>query len=104
MPRNRINQWILLCGLLICSTTPLCHAQDAGMPSETKKTQTVVAPALSPKVVPPPLQVPEPAKPVKKTSEKSWFRRIMEGTVMGAAIYNTDRQSDGRPSPTSNSR
>lgn len=104
MPSNRTKQWILLCGVLICTATPLCQAQDAGMPSEAKKTQTVVAPALLPKVVSSPLQVPEPAVPVKKASEKSWFRRIMEGTAIGAAIYNTDRQSDGRPRPTSNSR
>lgn len=104
MSRNRTNILIMLCGVLIYSTTPLCHAQDAGMPSEAKKTQTVVAPALFPKVVNSPLQVPEPVKQVKKASEKSWFRRIMEGTVIGAAIYNTNRQNDGRPRPTSNSR
>jgi hypothetical protein len=103
MAVRRTKTMILLCGIFI-SVTPLCYAQDEGKLFDVKMPWEAVSPVLVPEPsVTPDLKV-EPAKPVKEVSEKSWFRRLLEGTAIGAVTYNTEKQSDGRPQPRFNSR
>lgn len=94
---------ILLFGILIFITS-LCHAQEAGKLFDVKMPQEAASPVLVPEpAITPDLRM-EPAKPAKEVPEKSWFRRLLEGTAIGAAMYNTEKQSDGRPQPRFNSR
>lgn len=85
MPERRKKIWILLCGIFISTATQLCHAQDPGTSSEVKKP-------------------PAEAKPARKTSETSWYWRLLEGLAIGTERYNTEKQSDGRHPPLGNAR
>lgn len=104
MAERRTKMLILLCGMLLSAASTLCHAQETGKQSEVKMPQETAAPVL----VPGPAIIPDlktaPAKPAREVTEKSWFRRLLEGTAIGAATYNTEKQSDGRPQPRINSR
>jgi hypothetical protein len=100
--RRKIS--ILLCGMLISAATPLCHAQEQAKLYDVKIQQKDVAPVLVPESAITPDLKTEPAKPAREVPKKSWFRRILEGTAIGAATYNTEKQSDGRPQPRINSR
>lgn len=104
MAAGRTKLWILLCGIAVSTATPLCHAQDAGMPSEVKKPQTAVSPALFPVTVNTPSPMPAQENPAKGASETSWYWRILGWLAMDIARYNTEKQSDGRPNPLGNSR
>jgi hypothetical protein len=46
-----------------------------------------------------PVPRPAPVKPATEVLEPSWFWQFLEGIAIGAATYNTEKQSDGRPSP-----
>ncbi len=95
---------ILLCGVLFFIATPLCHAQDAGKLFEVKTLQAEVSSALTPAITSSAALGTAIEKPVKEVSERPWYWRFMEGIVMSAAKYNTEKQSDGRPLPQSNPR
>lgn len=104
MVERRTKFLILLCGMLISVATPLCHAQEAGKLFDVKMPKEAVSPVLVPEpAITPGLRM-ETAKPAKGVPEKSWFRRLLEGTAIGAATYNTEKESDGRPQPRINSR
>jgi hypothetical protein len=104
MAERRIITWFLLLGILVSVETPLCHAQEARKLYDVKIQQKDVAPVLVPEPAITPDLKTEPAKPAREVPEKSWFRRLLEGTAIGAATYNTEKQSDGRPQPRINSR
>ncbi|OGU15994.1 MAG: hypothetical protein A2076_04980 [Geobacteraceae bacterium GWC2_53_11] len=97
MAERRTKILILLCGMLISVASTLCHAQETGKQFEVKMPQETVAPVLVPEPAVPPDLITEPAKPAREVPEKSWFWRLLEGTAIGAATYNTEKQSDGRP-------
>ncbi|MDD2852197.1 MAG: hypothetical protein PHY09_09920 [Desulfuromonadaceae bacterium] len=96
MAERRARTLILLFGILI-SVSSLCHAQETGKLFDVKMPQEAVAPVLVPEPAITPNLSMEPAKPDRKVPEKSWFRRLLEGTAIGAATYNTEKHSDGRP-------
>ena len=104
MPERRTKILILLLGLLISTATPLCYAQDPGTLFEVKKPQAEVSPAFVPEITNTAVPVPAQVKPDKKAPGRSWLWRLFEGTLLGAARYNTDKQGDGRPQPAANSR
>ncbi|MDD2733557.1 MAG: hypothetical protein PHF56_06415 [Desulfuromonadaceae bacterium] len=96
MAERRTRILILSFGILI-SASLLCHAQEAGKLFDVKMPQEAASPVLVPEpAITPDLRM-EPAKPDRKVPEKSWFRRLLEGTAIGAAMYNTEKHSDGRP-------
>lgn len=104
MPEKRKGILILLCGMLIATATPRCHAQEPGKLFEVKLPQAEASPALVPKVTNNPVQRPADVKPDKEVSEKSWYRLFLEGVAISAAQYNTEKEDDGRPHPPGNSR
>lgn len=103
--RRRTVVLILVCATVLSTAALTCHAQEPGKLPEAKIPSLEPAPAFVPEIKTN-SAVPEPAKvkPDKKPPEKSWFRRLFEGTLTGAASYNTDKQSEGRPAPQFNSR
>lgn len=104
MDKSRSKLWILLCGIVISTVTPLCHAQDTGALPEAIKPQTVVSPVFLPKTISTPLPLTAEPKPSKESSELPWYWRLLEGLTMGAAKYNTEKHNDGRPNPLGNLR
>ena len=104
MSKTRTKMLILLCGIVMCAATPLCNAQDAGMPFEVKKPQTEVSPVLFPETINTPPTMPAEAKSDKEIPKKPWLWRFLEMIAVTSAKYNTDKQSDGRPNPVGNSR
>lgn len=103
--RRRTWVLILLCATVLSTGALTCHAQEPGKLPDAKSPSLEPAPAFVPEIKTNSV-VPEPAKvkPDKKPPEKSWLRRLFEGTLTGAARYNTDKQSEGRPAPQINSR
>jgi len=104
MPRRRTKLLILLCGMFISTSTPLCHAQDNGKLPEGNEQSPAVASALLPKTINNHPPVPAQVKTDHEVSEKPWLWRFLEMITIGAAKYNTEKQSDGRPRPLDNSR
>lgn len=104
MPERRKKILILLCGMLIATATPLCHAQDTETQFEVKKPRAEVAPTLLPAItnIPPP--IPVEVKPAKGASELPWYLRVLGWLAMDIARYNTEKQNDGRPQPSGNTR
>lgn len=100
MRRTRIL--ILLCVTFISTAAVTCHAQEPGKLPELKTPLENRSAASIPEITS--SAVPESAKvkPDKKPPKRSWFWRLFEGTLSGAAKYNTDKQSEGRPAPQSN--
>lgn len=99
MPENRAKQWILLCGLLVFTATPRCHAQEPVKLFDVKVPQAEVAPAVVPEVTKNPTPEAVEAKPAREATEQSWYWRLLEGIAIGAAKNNTEKQDDGRPQP-----
>jgi len=104
MTEIRTNILVLLCGTLIATATPLCHAQEPEMLLDVKTARTEVSPAFVPEITNTPALRPAEVKPDKAVSENSWYWRILQGILLGAAEYNTVKQSDGRPGPLGNFR
>lgn len=90
---------LLLSGVLICSALSLCHAQNSGKLCDVKTAQTNLSSATIPDLTgsSPPKATQAPS--VKDGPGKHWFWRFLEGIVLGAAKYNTDKEGDGRPYP-----
>ena len=104
MADRRTKILILLCGIVICTATQQCHAQEVEIPFEVKKTSTAVSPALFPEIVNTPYPMPTQVKPAREVSEQSWYWRFLGMVAISAAEYNTVKQSDGRPGPRGNFR
>ncbi len=104
MFKRRTRIWILLCGIAIFTAYPLCHAQDTETQSVVKRPQETVSPVLLPETINTPLPLTAEVKPAKSNSEVFWLWRLLEGLTMGAARYNTEKQSDGRPQAPGNFR
>lgn len=104
MSRLRTKLLILLCGMFISTSTPLCHAQYSGKLPEVNKQSPAVAPALLPKTINIHPPVPAQVKTDHEISKKPWLWRFLEMITIGFAKYNTEKQSDGRPRPLDNSR
>jgi hypothetical protein len=96
MAERRTKTMILLCGMLI-SVPLLCHAQEAEKQFDVKMPTTAAAPNLVPEIISTPTPNSVQVKPDKKVPETSWFWRFIGGTAIGAAKYNTEKQSEGRP-------
>ena len=97
IPVKIVTITIMLCGLLIATVPCRCFSEEPAPVLNVKKTPTEAPPAFLTDI-----SKPLPATsvtPEKEESKKSWFRSLMEGMFIGAAQYNTDRQSDGRPKP-----
>jgi len=94
---ERRTTMILLLGILVSLTTPLCHAQEPAKLFDVKIPQKEVSPVLVPETANATGPRATQAKPAKDVPETSWFWRLLEGTAIGAAKYNTERQSEGRP-------
>jgi hypothetical protein len=95
---------MLLCGMVIATVTPLCHAQEPGTLLDVRTPQAEVSPVFVPEITNTPALRPAEVKPARIVSENSWYWRILQGILLGAAKYNTDKQSDGRPGPLGNFR
>lgn len=104
MARLRTKLLILLCGMFISTSTPLCHAQDSGKLPEVNEQSPAVASALLPKTINTHPPVPAQAKTDHEVSETPWYWRFLGMITIGLAKYNTEKQSDGRPRPLDNSR
>lgn len=97
MDKSRSKLLILLCGIVISTVTPLCHAQDTGALPEANKPRIELSPTFLPKTISTPLPLTAEPKPSKEASELPWYWRLLEGITMGVARYNMEKQSDGRP-------
>ena len=95
---------ILLCGVFIVTATTLCHAQEPEKLLDEKTVRAEVSPVFVPEIKNIPALRPAEVKPDKAVSENSWYWRILQGILLGAAEYNTVKQSDGRPGPLGNFR
>jgi hypothetical protein len=97
MTRRRIFAGIVLCGIVTSGWMPLCRAQDTDIEKllDVKAPQTEPAEAFS--LARKPEVAPERAKkPEGEISQKAWYWRILEGMVLGAAVFHTQKENDGR--------
>jgi len=86
--------FLLVSGLIV--TAVFCNAQEA-VQADNPKPPVVLMPTTLPQpTVDPRLETVE-KKPAKQVTETPWYWRFMEGMAIGAATYNTRKQSDGRP-------
>ena len=94
MVTTRRTTVVLVFGLIAAAAA--CNAQEA-VPVENPKPPVVLVPAtLAEPEVDPLLQAVEKKK-ANELTEKPWCWRLLEGMAIGAATYNTQKQSDGRP-------
>lgn len=99
MARRRIFAGILLCGTLASGWMPLCLAQDTDIEKllDVKAPLTEPAEAFSVVRESKPDMEPERTKRLEgEVSEKAWYWRILEGMVLGAAVFHTQKENDGR--------
>lgn len=85
---------LLVSGLIV--TAVVCNAQEAVQADNQKPAVVLVPATLAPPAVDPWLETVE-KRPAKQVAETPWYWRFMEGMAIGAATYNTRKQSDGRP-------
>lgn len=104
MLKKKTRFSLLMSGVLICSACSLCHAQDSGKLYDVKTAQAKMSSAAIPDLTgsSPPEATQAPS--VKDGPGKHWFWRFLEGIVLGAAKYNTEKEGDGRPYPGINPR
>jgi hypothetical protein len=104
MRDKKIKRWFLLCGMLISMATWPSHAQEFANLFDVKIPQAELSPVYVPDIknTQPPRQAP--SKPDKEVWERSWYWILLEGIALGAARYNTEKQSDGRPQPLGTAR
>ena len=86
---------VLLVFSLIAAAV-VCNAQEAVLAEKPKPPVVLVPATLAEPVVDPLLQTVE-KKTDRQLAEKPWAWRFLEGMAIGAANYNTQKQSDGRP-------
>ncbi|MDA8428703.1 MAG: hypothetical protein M0T70_05555 [Geobacteraceae bacterium] len=102
MTEKRTMLWLLVSGMFISATTPLCHAHDTGSLSDINPPPAMVSPALVPANITAPPPRPLEEQPGTKVSERSRYWRLLEGVAISAAQYNTEKNDDGRPHPFGN--
>jgi hypothetical protein len=104
MLRRISTLWLLMFGMLIYSAFSLCHAQDSGKLFDVTLPQAKMSSAVIPDIIS--TSPPEAAQVMseKDGPGKHWFWRFLEGIVLGAARYNTEKEGDGRPYPGINTR
>lgn len=95
---RRVVLW-MIAGMALYRVEPLVHAQDIGIVSTATvpRPEKIQAPVTGDMAAP--IPKPESLKPDKEVVEQSWFWRLLQGMAIGAATYNTEKQSDGRPQP-----
>jgi hypothetical protein len=86
---------MLLVLYLIAVAGP-CNAQEPLL-AESPKPPVVLVPATPAQPAVDPLLQTVETKTGRELAEKPWFWRFLEGMAIGAATYNTQKQSDGRP-------
>jgi hypothetical protein len=90
---HKIAMLLVLC---LVAAAGACNAQEA-VPAANPKPPVVLVPAtLAEPAVDPLLQNVE-KKTDRQLAERPWAWRFLEGMAIGAATYNTQKQSDGRP-------
>jgi len=90
---HRTTILLVLCLIAVAGA---CSAQEPLL-AENPKPPVVLLPAtLAEPVVDPLLQTVE-KKTDRQLAEKPWAWQFLEGMAIGAATYNTQKQSDGRP-------
>jgi len=87
--------WAMLCGVVMVAAAPVCHAEESTSPGTQLPSVFLPAKPIQP-AVDPWLETVE-KRPAKQVTETPWYWRFMEGMAIGAATYNTRKQSDGRP-------
>ena len=87
--------WVLLFGVVVVAAASVCYAEESTSPGTQLPSVFLPAKPIQP-AVDPLLQTVE-KKPDRQFAEKSWAWRFLEGMAIGAATYNTQKQSDGRP-------
>lgn len=85
---------LLVFGLITAAGA--CNAQEAVLAENPKPPVVLVPATLAEPAVDPLLQAVE-KKTDRQLAEKPWAWRFLEGMAIGAATYNTQKQSDGRP-------
>lgn len=103
MIRRRFILWMIV-GMALSTVETLVHAQDIGIVSTATAPRPEILQAPATGEMPAPIPKPESLKPDKEVVAQSWFWRLLQGMAMGAATYNTEKQSDGRPQPRDNFR
>ena len=104
MTEKRTMLWMLVSGMFISATTPLCHAQDTGRLPDVNPPPVKVSPALMPANITAPPPRPLAEQPERKVSPHPWYWRLLEGVAISAAQYNTEKNDDGRPHTFGNPR
>jgi len=94
MVTTRRTTVVLVFGLIAAAA--VCNAQEP-LQAENPTPPVVLLPATLPQPAVDPLLETVEKKPAKQVTETPWFWRFMEGMAIGAATYNTQKQSDGRP-------
>lgn len=94
----------LLCGIILSTATPLCHALDPGKLFDVKMPQAKISSASIPDISNTLTPRTVEAKPAKQISEQPWYWKFLGCFAMDVARYNTEKQTDGRPPLPGNSR
>ncbi|MDK9716879.1 MAG: hypothetical protein OEL57_03105 [Trichlorobacter sp.] len=94
MASTRKTTVLLVAGLIV--TAVFCNAQEA-VQTEKPKPSVMLLPTTLPQPAGDPLLETVDKRPTRQVTETPWFWRFMEGMAIGAATYNTQKQSDGRP-------
>jgi len=100
---RRAILWVIV-GMALRTEEPLVHAQDIGIVSTATVPRPEIMQAPVTGDMAAPIPKPESFRPDKEVLVQSWFWRLLQGMVIGAATYNTEKQSDGRPQPRDNFR
>lgn len=100
---RRALLWMIV-GMAVYTVEPLVHAQDIGIVSAAATPRPEIMQAAAAGGMAAPITKPESLKPDKEVLVQSWFWRMLQGMAIGAASYNTEKQSDGRPQPQGNFR
>lgn len=96
---------ILFCGFIVSIWISTGAAHELDKLLNVKMPQAELASAFMPEKKSVPDQGPvQKKKPDREASEKGWFLRLLEGSLLGYAVYHTQQESDGRPVPPGSSR
>lgn len=100
---RRAILWMIV-GMVLYTVEPLVHAQDIGIVSTATAPRPEIMQEPATGDMSAPIPKPESLRPDKEELVQSWFWRLLQGMAIGAASYNTEKQSDGRPQPRGNFR
>lgn len=93
---RRAILWMIV-GVTLSTVEPLVHARDIEIMSTATapRPEIIQAPATGDMAAP--IPKPDSVRADKEVVAQSWFWRLLQGMAIGAATYNTEKQSDGRP-------